>query len=68
MGTVFILCARTGKPISTVRGISREEFEALDGAAQYSVRCWECGHVHVWSKRWAEFVETKTQLADAGCP
>ncbi len=36
----------------------------MDPADRHATTCWECGGVHVWSKRWAEFVETERETVD----
>jgi len=56
MGVITILCPRTGQQVSTGVEVDRIHFDRM-GNSRFSLRCWECGNEHVWSKRWATFVE-----------
>jgi hypothetical protein len=64
MGLVTIQCPRTGRRVSTGIRLDRAEFEAMP-VANETMHCWVCGSDHVWSKRWAEFVEDEV-LAPSG--
>jgi len=56
MGVITIQCPRTGKQVSTGIEIDRPHFERLRDT-RYRMTCWLCGGEHMWSKRWATFVE-----------
>ena len=62
---MLILCTKTGRRTPAVSDVSRDEFETMNPTAQHSSRCWECGGVHVWSKRWAEFVDAAIEPANS---
>jgi hypothetical protein len=52
MGTITILCPKTGQRISTGVEIDPRGFEAVSDIRSVT-ECWACGGRHVWSKRWA---------------
>ncbi len=54
MGVITILCPRTGRQVSTGVELDRTAFNAMP-VRQSEMRCWVCGGVHSWSKRWATF-------------
>lgn len=56
MGVVTILCPRTGKQVSTGLEIDRTRFDCMR-QTDFVMSCWLCGGEHIWSKRWATFVE-----------
>lgn len=56
MGVITIQCPRTGKQVSTGIEVDRAHFDRMR-ETRYSMSCWLCGGEHVWSKRWATFVE-----------
>jgi hypothetical protein len=56
MGVITILCPRTGKQVSTGIEIDRLHFDRMR-ETRFTMTCWLCGSEHVWSKRWATFVE-----------
>ena len=56
MGSVTILCPRTGQQVPTGIEMTRYEFDAMP-ITQATMHCWACGGEHSWSKRWATFVE-----------
>jgi hypothetical protein len=56
MGVITILCPRTGKQVSTGVEIGRSQFDRMR-ESRFAMTCWLCGGEHVWSKRWATFVE-----------
>lgn len=56
MGVITIQCPRTGERVSTGIETDRESFEAMP-VVRSTMHCWVCGGDHVWSKRWAEFVD-----------
>lgn len=56
MGSITILCPRTGQQVATGIETTRYEFEAMP-VVRMTMRCWVCGGEHSWSKRWASFVE-----------
>jgi len=56
MGVITILCPRTGKQVSTGIEIDRDQFARMR-ETRFTMSCWLCGGEHVWSKRWATFVE-----------
>lgn len=56
MGVVTILCPRTGHHISTGIELDRIHFDRMRDT-RFTLNCWLCGGEHVWSKRWATFVE-----------
>ena len=56
MGVITILCPRTGKQVSTGIEIDRLHFDHMR-ETRFTMTCWLCGGEHVWSKRWATFVE-----------
>ena len=56
MGVITIQCPRTGKQVSTGVEIDRVHFDRMR-ETRFTMSCWLCGREHVWSKRWATFVE-----------
>ena len=64
MGVITIQCPRTGLRASTGIETDRESFEAMP-MVHSTMHCWVCGAEHVWSKRWAEFVEDDTDVTPA---
>lgn len=56
MGVITILCPRTGKQVSTGVELERIHFDRMRDS-RFVMACWQCGGEHVWSKRWATFVE-----------
>ena len=56
MGVITILCPRTGKQVSTGIEIDQDQFARMR-ETRFTMSCWLCGGEHVWSKRWATFVE-----------
>ena len=52
MGSVTILCPRTGQQVQTGVKMTRYEFDAMP-VVQETMHCWACGGEHSWSKRWA---------------
>jgi hypothetical protein len=56
MGVITILCPRTGKQVSTGIEIGRDQFARMR-ETRFTMSCWLCGGEHVWSKRWATFLE-----------
>ena len=56
MGTVTIMCPRTGKQVSTGVEMDTRAFRSLSATQHFAFRCWLCGHEHEWSKRWATLV------------
>jgi hypothetical protein len=64
MGSVTILCPRTGQQVPTGIRMTRYEFDAMP-ITQTTMHCWACGGEHSWSKRWATFVEDRESAAAA---
>jgi endogenous inhibitor of DNA gyrase (YacG/DUF329 family) len=56
MGVITVQCPRTGKQVSTGIVIDRPQFDRMR-EKRFTMTCWLCGGEHVWSKRWATFVE-----------
>jgi hypothetical protein len=56
MGVITIQCSRTGKRVSTGIELDRSHFDRMR-ETRFTMTCWVCGGEHVWSKRWATFVE-----------
>jgi predicted HD phosphohydrolase len=56
VGIMTIQCPRTGQRVSTGIETDRASFEAMP-IVNSTMRCWVCGAEHVWSKRWATFVD-----------
>ena len=56
MGTVTIICPRTGQRVSTGLSMSREEFDQV-GSDRNVLRCPACGRVHEWLMEEAELEE-----------
>jgi hypothetical protein len=67
MGVITILCPRTGKQVSTGIEIDRGHFERMR-ETRFTMSCWLCGGEHVWSKRWATFVENVPEDGIVGQP
>jgi hypothetical protein len=67
MGSVNILCPRTGQLVPTGVEMTRYEFNAMP-LVQATMHCWACGGEHTWSKRWATFVEERVRDVDMRVP
>jgi hypothetical protein len=63
MGSVTIMCPRTGQQVHTGVEMSRYEFDAMPNI-QATMHCWACGGEHNWSKRWATYVEGHAPAPD----
>jgi hypothetical protein len=63
MGSVTILCPRTGQQVPTGIKMTRYEFDEMP-IMQTTMHCWACGGEHTWSKRWATFVEDRDATPD----
>jgi hypothetical protein len=57
MGFICILCPKTGQQVFTGIETDRDGFDEMP-IVQSTMHCWVCGGQHVWSKRWATFVES----------
>ena len=67
MGSVTILCPRTGQQVPTGIEMTRYEFDAMP-ITQATMHCWACGGEHSWSKRWATFVEDSRSVREVDVP
>lgn len=67
MGSVTILCPRTGQQVPTGVEMTRYEFDAMP-LTQATMHCWACGGEHTWSKRWATFSEGREAVPDVDVP
>lgn len=65
MGVITILCPRTSKQVSTGIELDRSQFDRMR-ETRFAMTCWHCGGEHVWSKRWATFVEDFPEDARGG--
>jgi len=69
MGLVAILCAKTGKQISTGIEADSAAFLTMGMTMPRMVDCWACGGRHSWSRRWATIVECNDPASQkAGTP
>ena len=67
MGSVTILCPRTGQQVHTGVRVTRYEFDAMP-LVQATMHCWACGGEHTWSKRWATFLEGQDPAREVDIP
>jgi hypothetical protein len=67
MGSVTILCPRTGQQVPTGIKMTRYEFDEMP-IMQTTMHCWACGGEHTWSKRWATFVEDRDATPEVDLP
>ena len=67
MGSITILCPRTGQQVQTGVRMTRYEFDAMP-MIQATMHCWACGGEHSWSKRWATFVDDRDPVPEVEVP
>ena len=67
MGSITVLCPRTGQQVHTGVEMTRYEFDAMP-MVQSTMHCWACGGEHSWSKRWATFVEGHAPVPEVDAP